>query len=69
MRLIVETLYDFKYIEVILTQEELERVKKKGVCMEFTDTELQDKYLNIFVRTEELEEFYAAEEGEKQESD
>jgi len=69
MRLIVETIDHTQYLELILNEEEWERIRKRGICTEFTGTELEKRFLNIFVRTEQLEEFYAVEEGKESEGD
>ena len=69
MRLIVETLDDIQYWDMTLTEEELDRVRARGICAEFTGTELGKKYLNIFIRTEELEDNYAIEKWKRKESD
>lgn len=68
MRLIVETIDKCDYLEVILTENDVQRLIKRGVCAEFTGTSLEKKYLNIFIRPEEVEEYYATPEGEVEES-
>lgn len=64
MRLISETIGNCSYLDLLLTEDEYDRLKMKGICTEFIGTKLEEKYLNIFIRKEGCEKFYAVEEGE-----
>lgn len=63
MRLIVEKIDGTRYLDVVVTDQEWEKVRCKGICTEFTGTSLEDQYFNIFIRKEGTEKFYAIEEG------
>jgi hypothetical protein len=56
MRLLLEQDDDYDYIEIILSDDDLDKLNVFGVTEEFKESLNRDKYLNVSIRQETVKE-------------